>query len=1004
MRKKLLILSIAFAIIPFANLFAYDCEVDGICYNILSEDEVEVTKNPNWYTGDIVIPESIQYDNKTFKVIAIGKNAFMNAAKWKNNPTSVTLPNSIITIGANAFFRCSSLSAIDIPNSVVFIGGDAFYNCSGLTTVTIGNSVDSIASGAFGNCSGITSIIIPDNVRIIGNNAFAGCSALSTLSIGKNAIIDNNAFADCTNLKIVTINCENIKNWFSECYIDELNLGDNVKTIGDDAFYGCYVHVILPNGLTYIGKRAFARCSNTSLYIPKSVTFVGEENFMNCGGIIVDNENPIYDSRDNCNAIIEKGTNTLVTGCSSSFIPESVTSIGKRAFVDCSGLISITIPNSVTKIGAEAFSSTLSSVFLGENVSQIDSSFVNCWVLNKVYCFMEDAPSTIDHAFGAPQNATLYVPENSIDKYKEVSPWNQFREILPLPEKMTTNLSGISYDIDTDNKTATVVAAQNSNYTGRNYYTGDITIPSTIHFYKSICDVTAIGDNAFAGNSISSVSIPNSVKTIGDYAFSGTNLNTLNIPQSVVSIGAQAFKYCKLGAIVVDGSNTVYDSRENCNAIIKTETNELLFGSANTVIPNTVTSIGEYAFSGRSELSSINFPNSITSIGEYAFIECTELSSINLPNSITNIGKNAFYGCSKLTSIDIPNSVNNIGDNPFAGCSSLTTIIVDNNTFYDSRENCNAIINSSTNTLISGCSNTIIPNSITSIGSGAFLGCSNLKSVDIPQKVTTIGDGAFAGCASIEKLSIPNSVTSIGEWAFSSCSSLSSVTLSEGLKTISGSMFNYCLSLTSINIPNNVDSIGYGAFQGCKELTTIFIGDNVKAIGSFAFAGSGVRDLTIGNNVKTIYSCAFVECYNLKQLVIPNSVTNLDGWSFAYCTGLTNVTLGEKVPSINGVFVYCDSILSITSLNPIPPAASWSLPNIDFNQATLSVLTGCKKAYQTAAFWKNFTNIVEIDPSGVQSITSEKDINTCIYDLNGRKLQKPRKGINIIDGKKIIVK
>lgn len=302
---------------------------------------------------------------------------------------------------------------------------------------------------------------------------------------------------------------------------------------------------------------------------------------------------------------------------------------------------------------------------------------------------------------------------------------------------------------------------------------------------------------------------------------------------------------------------------------------------------------------------------------------------------MTSIGEGAFTGCKELTSIGIPYSVVNIGGNIFGSCSSLASIKVDdNNTVYDSREQCNAIITTTTNELIAGCANTIIPNTVTSIGAGAFVG-SGLKSI-----------------------TIPNSVTNIGPYGFGWCSSLLSVNFPERLKTISESMFIACPSLTAIVIPNNVDSIGERAFNCCTGLTSVIIGDNVKAIGMYAFAGSGVSELTIGCNVKTIYSCAFADCYNLKQLVIPNSVTLLDGWAFGHCSGLVTVTLGNSVASINGAFANCDSILSITSFNPIPPNASWGFsPNINYNQAILRVPVGCKEAYRNANGWKNFMNI-----------------------------------------------
>ena len=208
-------------------------------------------------------------------------------------------------------------------------------------------------------------------------------------------------------------------------------------------------------------------------------------------------------------------------------------------------------------------------------------------------------------------------------------------------------------------------------------------------------------------------------------------------------------------------------------------------GLANTTIPATitynnttysVTSIGGYAFCGCISLTSITIPESVTSIGENAFIFCEALTSITIPNSVTSIEVAAFAYCSSLISITIPNSVTSIGIAAFASCSSLNSIVVEGgNTVYDSRENCNAIIETETNTLIAGCQTTTIPNSVTSIGNEAFEGCISLTSITIPNSVTSIGGGAYSGCSALTSITIPNSVTSIGGGAFSGCSALADI-------------------------------------------------------------------------------------------------------------------------------------------------------------------------------------------------------------------------------------
>ncbi len=380
----------------------------------------------------------------------------------------------------------------------------------------------------------------------------------------------------------------------------------------------------------------------------------------------------------------------------------------------------------------------------------------------------------------------------------------------------STKIGDLYYNLNATYKTAEVTYELKYN---ANNYKGLTTanIPASVTYSGTTYSVTSIGYEAFSDCSgLTSVTIPNSVTSIGDWAFSRcAGLTSVTIPNSVTSIGNGAFEGCSgLTSIFVEAGNTIYDSRDNCNAIIETASNILIAGCKNTMIPNSVTSIGSSAFSG-----------------------CSSLTSVIIPNSVTSIGNGAFYRCSGLTSVTIPNSVTSIGDGAFEGCSGLTSIFVEaGNTIYDSRDNCNAIIETASNILIAGCKNTIIPNSVTSIGNGAFAFCSSLTSITIPNSVTSIGEKAFYNCSSLTSVTIGNSVTSIGERAFAYCSSLTSVTIPNSVTSIGNSAFAFCSSLTSVTIGNGVTSIGEYAFAYCSSLTSVTIPNSVTSIGVGAFS------------------------------------------------------------------------------------------------------------------------------------------------------------------------
>lgn len=377
----------------------------------------------------------------------------------------------------------------------------------------------------------------------------------------------------------------------------------------------------------------------------------------------------------------------------------------------------------------------------------------------------------------------------------------------------------------------------------------------------------------------------------------------------------------------------------------------------------------------------------------------------NITYTVTSIDNHAFFHCNRLTSLTIPSTITSITTGAFNGCGGLTSISVDEgNMVYDSRENCNAIIETETNKIIVGCKNSFIPNSVTAIGRYAFNGSIELTSITIPNSVTNIDYDAFSDCDSLSsvyylgnltewlsitfgnhaipsnhslyidnelvtEIVIPESITEIHNNAFERVTSLTSVTIHNSVTTIGYSAFCYCTGLTSLTIPNSVRSIGNWTFIGCSGLTSVVIGNSLRTIPSWSFKEcTNLTSLTIGNSVTTIDFSAFMNCENLTTLVIPNSVTSIEIGAFSHCYKLTTVTLGNHVTRIEGHAFYDCNMISNVYANPTTPPY---LSSFNFNtNATIWVPCGLVATYANSEYWDNYHDIRDRQPY-ILNVTSE---------------------------------
>ena len=700
--------------------------------------------------GAVTIPSTLN----GLPVTSIGSGTFGECT----NTTSVTIPASVTSLGANSLSlhgrdRRSSLLSIVvdaanpaycstsdgvvfnkdktclvsypgakagdyvIPQGVTLIGEFAFDGCQDLTRVTIPNSVTNIGGEAFRRCIRLTHVAIPASVKSIGTNPFAGCDRLTALTVDA----ANPAYVSSADGVLFDKQKTCLISYPSGKKDGSYVIPDSVTNIGACAFVLCtnLTNVAIPNRVTSLGDCAFYDCSRLAqITIPNSIISLGQCVFVGCRGL------------------------TNVT------IPNSIVSISYATFFGCANLTNVTIPSSVTNIGFQAFfgCSGLTTVTIPASVTTIEGGVFNsCTNLTNAY-FEGNAPGggPDGSVFANSSKATIYYRAGTTGWGKEFG-----GRPTAVRTDVTTNdspaaLAPLPFTYTNHNGAITL-----SKYTGPG---GDVTIPSAINGLP----VTSIGDEAFIHRGdLTSVTIPNSVTNIGGTSFFHCpGLTNVTIPASVISIGGQAFNYCsRLTSIAIPKSVTSLGPFVACHSlksiVVDTE-NPAYCSSADGVLFNKDKSCLVSCPSGMD--GSYMIPDTVKSIRWGAFQECINLTGVTIPNSVTNIDNGAFSGCAKLTKVTIPASVVTIGINPFFGSwssSELASIIVEAaNPAYSSEGG--VLFNKEKTCLISypcgKAGSYEIPNGVTKIGQNAFHGCHRLPSVTLPESVTSISSEAFSWC------------------------------------------------------------------------------------------------------------------------------------------------------------------------------------------------------------------------------------------------------------------
>lgn len=535
---------------------------------------------------------------------------------------------------------------------------------------------------------------------------------------------------------------------------------------------------------------------------------------------------------------------------------------------------------------------------------------------------------------------------------------------------------------------------------------------TNLYAHWTLIDWTIDANGTLTGVSLNGATvanIPSNVRSIGSWVFNGGyNLTHVSIPSGVTNIGTYAFYYCNslTNLVIPSGVVNIQDRAFiSCSALAKisipssvTNIGESAFYGCSSLpsvsLPSGLTRLSDSMFSGCTNLSSMTLPSRLQSIGNYAFSNCKGLTELTIPGNVTSIGAYAFSGCAGLTSITVPAAVTRIGGGAFSSCPNLVAISVDSNN--QNFTSSGGILYDKGRTALLGCPGTAvsvtIPTSVTQIGEGAFMGCTNLPTATIPSSVTNIGPSAFADCTGLVRITVPGSVKVLGNNAFNGCTNLASATISSGVTRIGSYAFKNCGLLRTITIPNTVTNLASYAFESCSGLTDAVLSAGMKSIPRNAFNWcTNLVSVTIPSGITTIDYSAFSSCYNLSKVTLPASIeaigsgafqscsrleltelpsalTSIGSWAFQNCTTLGNLTIPAATTRLDsGVFVGCTNMTSITVHSGNTNYASSG--GMVYNKGK-TTLVMCPAGKTSATVLASATNIAEYAFYGCTKLSS----------------------------------